>query len=79
MARAWRSAWSWRISFPRALGRYLGKVLSAFLLCIGFLMVAWTRRKQGLHDLLANTLVLNGRAGDPVSPERSDGQRSFNA
>jgi uncharacterized RDD family membrane protein YckC len=68
-----------RISFPRALGRYLAKVLSALLLCIGFLMVAWTQRKQGLHDLLANTLVLNGRAGDPVNPEQSDGQRSFDA
>jgi uncharacterized RDD family membrane protein YckC len=68
-----------RISFPRALGRYLGKMLSAFLLCIGFLMVAWTQRKQGLHDLLAKTLVLNGRAGDPVTPGRSDERRSFNA
>lgn len=68
-----------RISFPRALGRYLAKLLSAFLLCIGFLMVAWTQRKQGLHDLLANTLVLNGRAGAPVTPERSDERRSFHA
>jgi uncharacterized RDD family membrane protein YckC len=33
---------------------------------IGFLMVAFTERKQGLHDLLASTLVLHrtGRASD---------------
>lgn len=51
-----------RISLPRALGRYPAKYLSAFIFCIGFLMVAWTSRKQGLHDLIAGTLVLNGRA-----------------
>jgi uncharacterized RDD family membrane protein YckC len=26
-------------------------------LCIGYIMVAVTERKQGLHDLLAGTLV----------------------
>ncbi len=56
-----------RISFMRATGRYFAKILSAFIFCIGFLMVAWTQRKQGLHDLLAQTLVLNGRASDEAS------------
>ena len=50
-----------RISLPRAIGRYLGKFLSAFILGIGFLMVAWTQRKQGLHDLMADTLVVRLR------------------
>ena len=27
-------------------------------------MVAWTRRKQGLHDMIVGTLVLNGRASE---------------
>lgn len=70
-----------RLSFPRATGRYFGKLLSAFFLCIGFLMVAWTQRKQGLHDLLAQTLVLNGRA-DAASARPAQGHRdkgSFNA
>lgn len=53
-----------RISFPRALGRYAAKIISTLILGIGFLMVAWTRRKQGLHDLMADTLVLNGRASE---------------
>ena len=51
-----------RITLPRAIGRYFAKFLSAFILGIGFLMVAWTRRKQGLHDLLADTLVVRRRS-----------------
>lgn len=49
-----------RIGFGRANGRYWSKILSALLLCIGYLMVAWTDRKQGLHDKIAGTLVVRG-------------------
>lgn len=31
------------------------------ILCIGFLMVAFTEKKQGLHDMLAGTLVQKTR------------------
>lgn len=47
-----------RISFARATGRYFGKILSALFFGIGFLMVAFTGKKQGLHDMLAGTLVV---------------------
>jgi uncharacterized RDD family membrane protein YckC len=46
-----------RISFERATGRYFAKWLSSMFLCIGYIMVGLTERKQGLHDLLAGTLV----------------------
>jgi uncharacterized RDD family membrane protein YckC len=46
-----------RISFARATGRFFGKFLSRMIMHIGFIMVAFTERKQGLHDLLAGTLV----------------------
>ena len=46
-----------RIGFGRATGRYFAKILSALILGIGFIMVAFTQRKQGLHDLIASTLV----------------------
>ena len=46
-----------RISFERATGRHFAKWLSGFALCFGFIMVGLTERKQGLHDLLAGTLV----------------------
>ena len=55
-----------RIGILRALGRYLGKFVSAFILGIGFLMVGWTRRKQGLHDIMADTLVMRLRPADTV-------------
>jgi uncharacterized RDD family membrane protein YckC len=46
-----------RISFARATGRHFAKILSGMILCIGFIMVGITERKQGLHDMLAGTLV----------------------
>ena len=47
-----------RIGFGRATGRYFGTILSALILGIGFLMAAFTARKQALHDILASTLVV---------------------
>jgi uncharacterized RDD family membrane protein YckC len=46
-----------RISFERATGRHFAKFLSAIALGIGYLMVGFTPRKQGLHDRIAGTLV----------------------
>ena len=46
------------ISFGRATGRYFGKIISALLLGIGFLMAGWTWKKQALHDIMAGTLVV---------------------
>jgi uncharacterized RDD family membrane protein YckC len=53
-----------RISFVRATGRYFSKILSSLILCIGYIMVGVTDKKQGLHDKIADTLVLRGKAGD---------------
>ncbi len=52
-----------RITVPRAIGRYFAKILSALILLIGFIMVAFTDRKQGLHDMIAGTLVVKGQPG----------------
>lgn len=52
------------ISFARASGRYFGKYLSNLTLFVGYIMVAFTARKQALHDKLAGTLVL--KANKPV-------------
>jgi uncharacterized RDD family membrane protein YckC len=46
-----------RISFGRATGRHFAKYISFIIFCIGFIMVGFTERKQGLHDILAGTLV----------------------
>lgn len=47
-----------RISFGRATGRYFAGILSALLLCVGYMMVGWTQKKQGLHDKIAGTYVV---------------------
>jgi uncharacterized RDD family membrane protein YckC len=47
-----------RISFGQATGRYFGKIISGLILYIGYIMVAFTEKKQGLHDMMAGTLVI---------------------
>jgi uncharacterized RDD family membrane protein YckC len=47
-----------RISLLRSLGRELAKFVSAAIFMIGYLMVGFTGRKQGLHDVLAATVVV---------------------
>lgn len=48
-----------RISVLRGVGRYFGALLSGLVLCIGYLMAAFTGRKQALHDMLCDTLVVD--------------------
>ena len=48
-----------RIGFGKATGRYFGKVLSITTLFIGCIMIAFTEKKQGLHDKMAGCLVVN--------------------
>ncbi|MFQ5987264.1 MAG: RDD family protein [Dehalococcoidia bacterium] len=38
--------------------RYLGYIVCALTLGIGFLIIAFDDRKQGLHDKIANTYVI---------------------
>lgn len=50
-----------RMSFGRASIRYIGKIISTVTLGIGFIMIAFTRKKQGLHDMMAGSFVLEKR------------------
>lgn len=45
------------LSFANASGRYFGKLLSGICF-IGFIMAAFTQRKQALHDIMAHALVV---------------------
>lgn len=47
-----------RVSFVRAFGRQAGKLASKFLLGLGYVLAAFTQRKQALHDMFASTLVV---------------------
>jgi uncharacterized RDD family membrane protein YckC len=48
-----------RLGFAHALGRWAAAALSYLTLYIGFLLAAFTERKQALHDLAAGTLVVD--------------------
>lgn len=48
-----------KICIGRASGRHFGKIISTLILLIGFIMVAFTQKKQGLHDMMAGCLVVN--------------------
>jgi uncharacterized RDD family membrane protein YckC len=47
-----------RISWARANARYWSKYISAIIFYIGYIMAGFTRRKQALHDMIADTLVV---------------------
>ncbi len=47
-----------RVSFGKASGRFFGKIVSSIILMIGYLMAAFTERKQALHDIMAGCLVI---------------------
>jgi uncharacterized RDD family membrane protein YckC len=49
-----------RLEFPQALGRNAFKVFSQILMCLGYLMILVTTRKQALHDRLAKTVMVRG-------------------
>ena len=46
------------MTYGRACLRSLCWILSLLLFSIGFLMIAFTRQKRGLHDILAGTRVI---------------------
>lgn len=46
------------LTFARATGRHFAKYISALTLGIGYAMAAFTERRQALHDIIADTLVI---------------------
>jgi uncharacterized RDD family membrane protein YckC len=54
-----------RIGFGQATVRHFMKFLSLFFLTIGFMMAGWTKRRQALHDIPSDCLVIR------VPPEKN--------
>lgn len=46
-----------RISFTRATGRYFGKIISIFVVCLGYISMLFNSKKQTWHDSLAGCIV----------------------
>ena len=55
-----------RISLPRALAREAAKIISSLTLLIGYVIAAFTTRKQALHDFVAATTVVRAEPGRVV-------------
>ena len=48
-----------QINLGHAINRNAAKIISAMLLFIGFIMIPFTERKHGLHDIMAKCLVID--------------------
>lgn len=48
-----------RISLVRAIARNILRILNWLIFSIGYLFILFTKKEQGLHDLIAKTLVID--------------------
>jgi uncharacterized RDD family membrane protein YckC len=56
-----------RIGLGRSLAREVAKILSTLTLLVGYILAAFTKRKQALHDLVASTVVVREAPGHVVA------------
>jgi len=68
------------ISFGTAFLRSVGYLVSSLVFCLGYLWVAFDRRKQGWHDKIAGTVVIirepRGNEAGISIPDSSSGPQS---
>jgi len=58
------------ITVARSMARFAASIPSLGFLGLGFVIAAWTRRRQAAHDLVARTLVLEANATNPGEPPK---------
>lgn len=69
-----------RISLKASVIRNLLKFVSGAIVFLGFFVALFTKRKQTLHDLLADTVVVYGRSETPIPDAWVESSREvFNA
>ncbi|MEM5593714.1 RDD family protein [Niallia circulans] len=51
-----------KLSFWRSLGRYIVSSLLSGILLIGFILAAFTEKKQALHDLIVGSIVVKNNS-----------------
>lgn len=57
----------YRINLSKATGRHFAKIISGLLFLLGYIMIFFTRRNQGLHDILSGCLVVRREEGEQVT------------
>ena len=55
--------------YSGATGRHFAKIISGCVCLIGYIMAAFTERKQALHDIIAGTIVVEGKAEDAAQQQ----------
>lgn len=58
-----------RLTFGKATVRFVGRIVNSFTMLVGYAMCLFTEYKQGLHDMIAGTLVLDGLGDHDGSEE----------
>ena len=53
-----------RLTIKQSYIRYFVSILSGFVLCIGYLMNLFTAKRQTLHDMIAECVVVKSQAPD---------------
>ncbi|AGH95270.1 RDD family protein [Pseudobdellovibrio exovorus] len=53
-----------RLSFKAALIRHLLRFLSALVCYIGYIMQVFTKKRQALHDMLSESIVIDRESAD---------------
>lgn len=48
-----------RLDFTKATIRYFSKLIFGGILLIGYILIGFTEKKQGLHDMIAGTFVIH--------------------
>lgn len=51
------------LSFPRATGRFFGRIISAIMFGAGYLIQPFTAKRQTLHDMITDSVVVQYQAG----------------
>ena len=51
-----------RIFFSTGIVRYLMKIVSSMMCFLGYVLALFSERKQTLHDLVAGTVVIDGKS-----------------
>ncbi|HCR86034.1 MAG TPA: hypothetical protein DIV86_05085 [Alphaproteobacteria bacterium] len=50
--------------------RLIGYIIASIPLGLGFLLIGFNRKKQGLHDMLAGTTVIHSTPFDPIAESK---------
>lgn len=66
-----------RVTLPNAIGRNLAKILSFIPLLGGFLAAAFTKKKQALHDILADCFVVRTNSWENAWSDETPADKTF--